>query len=198
MLLQKPDALVWKGPFASDCRTGLRFKNRKSPGGWEFEVTLKNLRDQFQGRSLLWILQRSLQRNVMQFQFTSLWCRGGRALPKTVLVRTLMPQSHGRIPLLTLYIAMIGVQRTGWVYCYWNTFNWLIWLPSIRNVLFNTMNDFNCGLLKWWLVFRKYHSRDELVSRMLLKNEFQENSAWILFLNSRLKIIKTVWIKIII
>lgn len=48
----------------------------------------------------------------MEFEFTSLWCRGGGALPKTVLVRTLMPQSHARIPLLTLYIAMIEVQRT--------------------------------------------------------------------------------------
>lgn len=37
---------------------------------------------------------------------------GGGVLPKTVLVRTLMPQSHARIPLLTPYIAMIGVQRT--------------------------------------------------------------------------------------
>lgn len=133
----------------------------------------------------------------MQFEFTSLWRRGG-ALPKTVLVRTLMPQSHARIPLLTLYIAMIGVQRTAWVYCYWNTFIWLIWLCSIRNALFNTINDFNCGLLKWWRLFRKCHSWDELVSRMLLKQEFRESSAWRLFLNSRFKIIKTIWIKIVI
>lgn len=120
----------------------------ENPLGVEnFEATLKNLRYQFQSRSLLWILQRSLQRNITQFEFTSLRCwGGGGALPKTVLVRTFMPQSHARIPLLTLSIAMIGAQRTARVYCYWNTFNCLIWLCSIRNALFNTINDFNCGI----------------------------------------------------
>lgn len=139
-----------------------------NPQGVEnFEATLKNLRYQFQSRSLLWILQRSLQRNITQFEFTSLRCRGGGGgrCPKLSLFVHSCPNLTPRIPLLTLYIAMIGVQRTARVYCYWNTFNRLIWLCSIRNALFNTINDFNCGLLKWWLVFRKYHSWDELVSR---------------------------------